>query len=369
MARRDVLCEIQSVLDALRRNARFEIREHRSAAEESRLTADLKALREAVRDWPNEDLRGLSRLELVAPFLSVVRSPETNGVLTEAALRSLQAFSRDHLIEEDSVHASEAAGDLVDALIGCRFEETQQDHDEAVRARIMHVLAACLEGGAGVWLSDEVVWAVLQTCMANLDQMQQQQREGAVEPPTTAAAETAAAAAARQKESGIAPGETSSSSSSSSSSQPQTRRAGVAGGSAGGGGGGGGGCGLPCVVKVFGFLCSQLVRRGGGGGARASGTAGGVSAGAGGASGGPTPRRVLCLRLMRTALAAAGGNLAAYPSLLEMVRDDLCFALLHLMQGSGGVNVVGEVLSIVRYLWGSLRAHLKVRRSTKVSMT
>ncbi|CAN0528142.1 unnamed protein product, partial [Ectocarpus sp. 12 AP-2014] len=98
-------------------------------------------------------------------------SPETNGVLTEAALRSLQAFSRDRLIEEDSVHASEAIGDLVDALIGCRFEETQQDHDEAVRARIMHVLAACLEGGAGVWLSDEVVWAVLQTCMANLDQM------------------------------------------------------------------------------------------------------------------------------------------------------------------------------------------------------
>ncbi|CAN0371837.1 unnamed protein product, partial [Ectocarpus sp. 12 AP-2014] len=171
MARRDVLCEIQSVLDALRRNARFEIREHRSAAEESRLTADLKALREAIRDWPNEDLRGLSRLELVSPFLSVVRSPETNGVLTEAALRSLQAFSRDRLIEEDSVHASDAVGDLVDALIGCRFEETQQDHDEVVRARIMHVLAACLEGGAGVWLSDEVVWAVLQTCMANLDQM------------------------------------------------------------------------------------------------------------------------------------------------------------------------------------------------------
>lgn len=28
---------------------------------------------------------------------------------------------------------------------------------------------------------------------------------------------------------------------------------------------------------------------------------------------------------------------------------------------SGGANVVGEVLSIVRYLWGSLRVHLKVR--------
>lgn len=28
---------------------------------------------------------------------------------------------------------------------------------------------------------------------------------------------------------------------------------------------------------------------------------------------------------------------------------------------SGGANVVGEVLSIVRHLWGSLRLHLKVR--------
>ena len=59
----------------------------------------------------------------------------------------------------------------MEALIGCRFEETHQGHDEAVRARIMQVLVGCLEGGAGTWLPDEVVWEVLQTCMANLDQM------------------------------------------------------------------------------------------------------------------------------------------------------------------------------------------------------
>lgn len=59
----------------------------------------------------------------------------------------------------------------MEALIGCTFEETQQGHDEAVRARIMQVLVGCLEGGAGTWLPDQVVWEVLQTCMANLDQM------------------------------------------------------------------------------------------------------------------------------------------------------------------------------------------------------
>lgn len=73
--------------------------------------------------------------------------------------------------EEGSTQASEATGEVVDALIGCQFEETQQGHDEAVRARIMQVMVGCLEGGAGMWLPDEVVWEVLQTCMANLDQM------------------------------------------------------------------------------------------------------------------------------------------------------------------------------------------------------
>ena len=95
-------------------------------------------------------------------------------------------------------------------------------------------------------------------------------------------------------------------------------------------GAGAGGCGLPCVVKVFGFLCSQLVRRGGGGGTGVGGGGGG-GGGTGGSS--PIPRRVLCLRLMRTALAAAGPTLALYPPLLEMVRDDLFFAILHLVQG------------------------------------
>lgn len=73
--------------------------------------------------------------------------------------------------EEGSIQASDATGEVVDALIGCQFEETQQGHDEAVRARIMQVMVGCLEGGAGTWLPDEVVWEVLQTCMANLDQM------------------------------------------------------------------------------------------------------------------------------------------------------------------------------------------------------
>ena len=46
------------------------------------------------------DLRGFSRLDLVLPFLAVMRSREANGVLSDAALRSLQAFLGKRLMGE-----------------------------------------------------------------------------------------------------------------------------------------------------------------------------------------------------------------------------------------------------------------------------
>lgn len=44
------------------------------------------------------DLSGFSTLELVLPFLAVVRSREANGLLTDAALRSLQVFLGQRLV-------------------------------------------------------------------------------------------------------------------------------------------------------------------------------------------------------------------------------------------------------------------------------
>lgn len=69
------------------------------------------------------------------------------------------------------MQACEAVAELVEGLVGCRFEETSHGHDEVVRARIMQVLVGCLDGGVGRWLPDEVVWEVVQTCLANVDQM------------------------------------------------------------------------------------------------------------------------------------------------------------------------------------------------------
>lgn len=71
----------------------------------------------------------------------------------------------------------------------------------------------------------------------------------------------------------------------------------------------------------------------GGGAGGDGGVGGGGGIGGGGGMSAPTPRRVLCLRLVKTAIAAAGSALGMHPPLLDMVRDDLCFALLQLVQG------------------------------------
>lgn len=49
-----------------------------------------------------EDLADFSTLDLLAPFVRVVRFPEANGVLTEAALKALQALLGQNIIGKGS---------------------------------------------------------------------------------------------------------------------------------------------------------------------------------------------------------------------------------------------------------------------------
>ncbi len=126
--------------------------------------------------------------------------------------------------------------------------------------------------------------------------------------------------------------------------------------------------GLPCAVKIFAFLSSQLLQgfHQHGGGAASSSPGSGLSLSAsaaagqpGGGSGGPSvsasssaaaggrqhrayheSTRLVCLRMLREALEVAGGPaLARCPSLLALVRDDLCLAVLRMTRGGFAVEV------------------------------
>lgn len=125
--------------------------------------------------------------------------------------------------------------------------------------------------------------------------------------------------------------------------------------------------GLPCAVKIFAFLSSQLLHAGGGGGgggssglslsasassglgpANSHGSSSMSASSSSAAAGGRQHRayhestRLVCLRMLREALEVAGGPaLARCPSLLALVRDDLCLAVLRMTRGGFAVEVSG----------------------------
>lgn len=129
------------------------------------------------------------------------------------------------------------------------------------------------------------------------------------------------------------------------------------------------GFGLPCAVKVMGFLCAQLQR-----GPSLSAHARALASLDPGSSSSSSPQasaekdatRRLCLGLLGAALHECGGDaVAACPPLLSLLRDDACHALLWIGQGGQrdvSLETLATAMGLVRLLWGpSFRRSLKIQ--------
>ena len=110
------------------------------------------------------DAASAAPLQYLPPFLEVVRSVDTSGPITGAALAALDNLLRGGLVRPDGDDAAAAVHAIVGAVTHCRFEATDPDSDEAVLARILHVLLQCLKAPAGRLLSDDAVCSAVQTC-------------------------------------------------------------------------------------------------------------------------------------------------------------------------------------------------------------
>jgi len=98
------------------------------------------------------------------PFLGVIRSEETSGPITGAALSSINKFLSYGFIHEGTPNAAKAMSTITEIVTHCRFEATAPDSDEVVLATILDVLLTCLKCPAGFMLSDEMVMEMIQTC-------------------------------------------------------------------------------------------------------------------------------------------------------------------------------------------------------------
>ena len=106
----------------MRRNAKFSpgYGAGGSSGVEDPLLQGFRTLRRQLYAW--RDWATVAPLEYLAPFLAVVRSDETSGPITGAALAALYAVLSAELVQPTAPGATEAMHALVDAVTHCRFE-------------------------------------------------------------------------------------------------------------------------------------------------------------------------------------------------------------------------------------------------------
>jgi len=108
---------------------------------------------------------GLTPLEFIEPFLDVIRSVETSGLITAQALSAiLKILKSDAVTPDIPGGAGTVMHAIADAVTLCRFEATSVEDDDAVLSQILFVLVECVKCSCGWALSDDDLCDVFQAC-------------------------------------------------------------------------------------------------------------------------------------------------------------------------------------------------------------
>ena len=119
----------------------------------------------------SKDVRTFSAEELLSPFLKVISSPATTGVITSIALAAVGKFFSYGLISKNSVDLERSLYKLATAITHCRFEATDQNEDDAVLLRILSLMEEAVCKDHGPLLPDESVCEIVETCLSMACQM------------------------------------------------------------------------------------------------------------------------------------------------------------------------------------------------------
>ncbi|OZJ02551.1 hypothetical protein BZG36_04503 [Bifiguratus adelaidae] len=122
-------------------------------------------------------LTSLQRIEdldahlLLTPFLDVIRTGDTTGPITGAALTSVERFLQYGIINGHSNGLPHAMAALSSAATHCKFEASDSVSDEVVLLRILQLLERTLTSDCGKVLSDEAVCEMMETGLSMCCQM------------------------------------------------------------------------------------------------------------------------------------------------------------------------------------------------------
>ncbi|KAH9248773.1 hypothetical protein BASA81_013568 [Batrachochytrium salamandrivorans] len=110
-----------------------------------------------------QNLRDLDPLHLLEPFLNVIKSGETNGHITSAALESVEKLINYRVLDPHHPDLPRAVAALADAVTHCRFEGTDIVSDEVVLSRVLRLFRVIVLSDVGKkCLDDKAICAMVE---------------------------------------------------------------------------------------------------------------------------------------------------------------------------------------------------------------
>ncbi|OQS05153.1 hypothetical protein THRCLA_02667 [Thraustotheca clavata] len=272
---------------------------------------ELAKLRGKLQQWTNP--HDFEPQLVLQPFLDIIRNENTTGPLTRSAMEAVCTIL--HVYDENSalhgIPMQHALADVLDAVTQCRFQETEPNSDQYVLLTVVRVLDIVLQCRAAATLTDDTIWHVVDALFA-IARSNDARISNVIRGVATDSLQ-------RMMQVIFDPMEI----------LTESSRA----------------FGLPCAVKVLGFLCLKIQP----------------------SSKSSEKEVLLSLQLLQTVLMKLGSHIKDIPSLLTYAHDELCGAILSwlrlgsLTPGQDNIDIPLSCLSILRLIWCYIRSCLKMQ--------
>ena len=110
----------------------------------------------------------LDPVQAISPFVSLLRSPQLAGPFKLVAMHALQTFIDYNTLLEVKGRTPDALLEIIEAVTGCRFVQTDTAGDDLVHLQIVQTLHCIIKSSCSAYLTDEAMWQVVEFCFATL---------------------------------------------------------------------------------------------------------------------------------------------------------------------------------------------------------
>ena len=102
-------------------------------------------------------------LQVLVPYLSLLKSPILSGPFKLLALDAIQTFANNNVFLEMPSNTSGAISEIIDAITNCKFVQTDISGDELVQLQIIETLHCFLKDPIKQYLTSETAWMIVES--------------------------------------------------------------------------------------------------------------------------------------------------------------------------------------------------------------